>query len=83
MNQIFHKYPLQEIRAVKAHRDYLNKTTHLYLFVRHQFKCGLLNELKRDLHAAYKHYGQAYRVVQLDFTLEINLFFCMIFHRPS
>ena len=51
----------QEIRAVKAHRDYLNKTTHLYLFVRHQFKCGLLNELKRDLHAAYKHYGQAYR----------------------
>ena len=46
---------------MKAHRDYLNKTTHLYLFVRHQFKCGLLNELKRDLHAAYKHYGQAYR----------------------
>ena len=39
-------------------RDYLNKTTHLYLFVRHQFKIGFLNELKRDVHTAYKHYAQ-------------------------
>ena len=39
-------------------RDYLNKTTHLYLFVRHQFKIGFLNELKRDVHTAYKHYTQ-------------------------
>ena len=28
--------------------------------MRHQFKAGFLNELKRDFHAAYKSYGQAY-----------------------
>ena len=54
---------LQEIRNVKSHRDFLNKTTHLYLFVRHQFKAGFLNELKRDPHAAYKHYQQAYNLL--------------------
>ncbi len=53
----------QEIRSIKSHRDYLNKTTHLYLFVRHQFKIGFLNELKKDYHAAYKHYGQAYSLL--------------------
>ena len=48
---------------MKSHRDFLNKTTHLYLFVRHQFKSGFLNELKRDPHAAYKHYQQAYNLL--------------------
>ena len=32
-------------------------------FVRHQFKSGFLNELKRDPHAAYKHYQQAYNLL--------------------
>ena len=58
---------------MKAHRDYLNKTTHLYLFVRHQFKCGLLNELKRDLHAAYKHYGQAYSLLMEVRATDTNI----------
>ncbi len=61
--ELAQNYYHQEIRAVKSHRDYLNKTTHLYLFVRHQFKVGFLNELKRDFHAAYKHYGQAYSLL--------------------
>lgn len=47
-----------EARIVKNHRDHLNKTTHQYLFVRHQFKMGFLNELKQDQHTAHK----------LDFT---------------
>ncbi|XP_023290786.1 trafficking protein particle complex subunit 11 isoform X2 [Orussus abietinus] len=49
-----------EYHVVKAHRDQLNKTTHQYLFVRHQFKMGFLNELRQDQHIAYKHYSQAY-----------------------
>ena len=36
--ELAQNYYHQEIRGVKAHRDFLNKTTHLYLFVRHQFK---------------------------------------------
>lgn len=43
-----------EVRNIKSHRDHLNKTTHQYLFIRHQFKMGFLNELKQDLHAAHK-----------------------------
>ena len=62
-HELAQNYYHQEIRTVKAHRDHLNKTTHLYLFVRHQFKAGFLNELKRDFHAAYKHYGQAYSLL--------------------
>lgn len=43
-----------EARNIKSHREYLNKTTHLYLFVRHQFKMAFLNELKQDMHTAHK-----------------------------
>ncbi|XP_049939900.1 trafficking protein particle complex subunit 11 isoform X1 [Schistocerca serialis cubense] len=53
-------YYHHEARNVKGHREQLNKTTHQYLFVRHQFKVGFLNELKQDNHTAQKHYSQAY-----------------------
>ncbi|XP_062584990.1 trafficking protein particle complex subunit 11-like [Saccostrea cucullata] len=49
-----------EARKVKSHRDFLNKTTHQLLFVRHQFKIAFFNELKQDSHTALKHYKQAY-----------------------
>ncbi|CAB3373976.1 Hypothetical predicted protein [Cloeon dipterum] len=67
----------QKVRTVRGHRDHLNKTTHQYLFVRHQFKMGFLNELKHDATAASKHYAQAYshlldvRVVDTN-TLEVK-----------
>lgn len=41
-------YYQQEIRHIKSHREFLNKTTHQYLFVRHQFKMAFLSELKQD-----------------------------------
>ncbi|KAI4461549.1 hypothetical protein MML48_5g00016715 [Holotrichia oblita] len=44
-----------EARNIKSHREHLNKTTHQYLFVRHQFKMGFLNELKQDIHTAHKY----------------------------
>lgn len=69
--ELAQNYYHQEIRGVKSHRDYLNKTTHLYLFVRHQFKAGFLNELKRDFHSAYKHYGQAYSLL-----MEVRTYVC-------
>uniref|UniRef100_A0A1Y1MLA7 Trafficking protein particle complex subunit 11 n=1 Tax=Photinus pyralis TaxID=7054 RepID=A0A1Y1MLA7_PHOPY len=49
-----------EAKNVKSHREHLSKTTHQYLFVRHQFKMGFLNELQQDNHTAHKHYTHAY-----------------------
>ena len=71
--ELAQNYYHQEIRGVKGHRDYLNKTTHLYLFVRHQFKAGFLNELKRDIHSAYKHYGQAYSLLMEVRATDTNI----------
>jgi len=71
--ELAQNYYHQEIRGIKAHRDFLNKTTHLYLFVRHQFKIGFLNELKRDLHTAYKHYMQAYNLLMEVRATDTNI----------
>ena len=71
--ELAQNYYHQEIRQVKSHREKLNKTTHLYLFVRHQFKAGLLNELKRDLHSAYKHYGQAHSLLMEVRATDTNI----------
>lgn len=49
-----------EIKGVRGHRDFLNKTNHSLLFVRHQFKLGFLNELRNDPQTAIKHYAQSY-----------------------
>lgn len=53
-------YYYVEARNIKSHREHLNKNTHQYLFVRHQFKMGFLNELRQDNHTAHKHYTHAY-----------------------
>ncbi|XP_064613188.1 trafficking protein particle complex subunit 11-like [Liolophura sinensis] len=53
-------YYHSEARKVKAHKDFLNKTNHQLLFVRHQFKVAFFSELKQDTHTAIKHYKQAY-----------------------
>lgn len=53
-------YYTNEIKTIKSHRDHLNKATHQYLFVRHQFKMGFLSEMKQDYHTAHKHYTNAY-----------------------
>ena len=72
-----------ETKNIKIHRDHLNKTTHHYLFVRHQFKMGFLNELKQDRQAASTHYLQAYshllelRIVDTN-ILEIKIVAGMI-----
>ncbi|KAJ8983242.1 hypothetical protein NQ317_011651 [Molorchus minor] len=49
-----------EAKHVKSHKEHLNKNSHQYLFVRHQFKMGFLYELKQDIHTAHKHYAVAY-----------------------
>ncbi|XP_017779460.1 PREDICTED: trafficking protein particle complex subunit 11 [Nicrophorus vespilloides] len=59
-NDLAQNYYHTEIRNVKSHREHLQKQTHQYLFVRHQFKMGFLSELKQDLHGAHKHYTHAY-----------------------
>lgn len=53
-------YYRQEVRNIKMHRDHLNKTTHQYLFVRHQFKMAFLSELIQDYHAAHKYVSFKY-----------------------
>lgn len=47
-------------KNVKLHKDHLNKNTHQYLFVRHQFKMAFFNELKQDIQSAHKHYSLSY-----------------------
>ncbi|XP_022103870.1 trafficking protein particle complex subunit 11-like [Acanthaster planci] len=49
-----------EARRVKAHREFLNRTTHQLLFVRHAFKFAFFSELKQDTHGALKQYKAAY-----------------------
>ncbi|CAH0554376.1 unnamed protein product [Brassicogethes aeneus] len=47
-------------KNVKSHKEHLNKNTHQFLLVRHQFKMGFLHEMKQDIHIAHKHYTYAY-----------------------
>lgn len=58
--ELSQNYYHNEARKVKAHKDFLNKTTHQLLFVRHQFKIAFFNELKQDSHTSLKHYKLAY-----------------------
>ncbi|XP_066143332.1 trafficking protein particle complex subunit 11 [Euwallacea fornicatus] len=55
-----HNYYYNCIKNVKMHKEYLNKSSHQNLYVRHQFKMAFLNELKQDMHASHKHYLSAY-----------------------
>ncbi len=48
---------------VRFFQDSLNKNGHHLLMVRHQFKIGYFNEMKNDLHAAYKAYFSAYSLL--------------------
>jgi len=47
-----------EARRVKAHKEFLNKTTHQLLFPRHEFKIAFFNELMQDGSSALRHYRQ-------------------------
>ncbi|GBP31945.1 Trafficking protein particle complex subunit 11 [Eumeta japonica] len=70
---IAQNYYHHETKNIKQHRDHLNKTTHQYLFVRHQFKLGFLNELKQDLSMAHKHYLHAYNNLLETRTVDTNV----------
>lgn len=70
---IAQNYYHHETKNIKQHRDHLNKTTHQYLFVRHQFKLGFLNELKQDLGTAHKHYLHAYNNLLDTRTVDTNV----------
>lgn len=70
---IAQNYYHHETKNIKQHRDHLNKTTHQYLFVRHQFKLGYLNELKQDLSTAHKHYMHAYTNLLETRTVDTNM----------
>ncbi|KAL7858534.1 hypothetical protein AOLI_G00186360 [Acnodon oligacanthus] len=66
-------YYYNEIRRVKSHKEFLNKTTHQLLFVRHQFKTGFFSELKQDTQNALKHYRTAYSLVHELRAHETNM----------
>ncbi|XP_026463491.1 trafficking protein particle complex subunit 11-like, partial [Ctenocephalides felis] len=46
-------------RVIRSHKDQLT-TAHQGLKTRHQFKLGVLSELRQDPNIAHKHYTQAY-----------------------
>ncbi|KAH0616126.1 hypothetical protein JD844_027010 [Phrynosoma platyrhinos] len=66
-------YYYTEIRRVKSHKEYLNKTTHQLLFVRHQFKIAFFSELKQDTQNALKNYRTAYNLVHELRAHETNM----------
>ncbi|XP_012988959.2 trafficking protein particle complex subunit 11 [Esox lucius] len=66
-------YYYTEIRRVKSHKEFLNKTTHQLLFVRHQFKIAFFSELKQDTQNALKYYRTAYSLVHELRTHETNM----------
>lgn len=70
---IAQNYYHHETKNIKQHKDHLNKTTHQYLFVRHQFKLGFLNELKQDLSTAHKHYINSYNNMLETRTVDTNI----------
>ncbi|CAG9862520.1 unnamed protein product [Phyllotreta striolata] len=53
-------YYQNEAKHIKSHKEHLNKNSHQYLFVRHQFKIAFLSEMRQDNHTAHKHYTNAY-----------------------
>ncbi|KAM8907986.1 trafficking protein particle complex subunit 11 isoform 1-T1 [Spinachia spinachia] len=66
-------YYYTEIRRVKSHKEFLNKTTHQLLFVRHQFKIAFFSELKQDTQNALKYYRTAYSLVYELRAYETNM----------
>jgi len=62
--ELAQSYYHTECRQIKAHKEFLNKTTHQLLFPRHQFKIAFLSELMQDPRSALKHYSQAYSLIQ-------------------
>ncbi|XP_030002129.1 trafficking protein particle complex subunit 11 [Sphaeramia orbicularis] len=66
-------YYYTEIRRVKSHKEFLNKTTHQLLFVRHQFKIAFFSELKQDTQNALKYYKTAYSLVHELRAHETNM----------
>ncbi|XP_068181246.1 trafficking protein particle complex subunit 11 [Antennarius striatus] len=66
-------YYYTEIRRVKSHKEFLNKTTHQLLFVRHQFKIAFFSELKQDTQNALKYYRTAYGLIHELRAHETNM----------
>ncbi|XP_068596218.1 trafficking protein particle complex subunit 11 [Brachionichthys hirsutus] len=66
-------YYYTEIRRVKSHKEFLNKTTHQLLFVRHQFKIAFFSELKQDTQNALKYYRTAYSLIHELRAHETNM----------
>ncbi|MBN3301762.1 TPC11 protein, partial [Amia calva] len=66
-------YYYTEIRKVKSHKEFLNKTTHQLLFVRHQFKIAFFSELKQDTQNALKYYRTAYNLIHELRAHETNM----------
>uniref|UniRef100_A0A8C5QED5 Trafficking protein particle complex subunit 11 n=1 Tax=Leptobrachium leishanense TaxID=445787 RepID=A0A8C5QED5_9ANUR len=66
-------YYYTEIRRVKSHKEFLNKTTHQLLFVRHQFKIAFFSELKQDTQNSLKNYRTAYNLVHELRSHETNM----------
>ncbi|KAL1490737.1 hypothetical protein ABEB36_013385 [Hypothenemus hampei] len=74
-----HNYYSSCVKNVKMHKEYLDKSSHQNLFVRHEFKMGFLNELKQDMHSAYKHYTWAYKnLLDIQMTAVNSLELCTV-----
>ncbi|XP_046841121.1 trafficking protein particle complex subunit 11-like [Xenia sp. Carnegie-2017] len=62
-----------EAKRVKSHKEFLTKSHHQQLLVRHQFKIAFFSEIRQDTHSALKHYRQAYSLLTEIKQNEINI----------
>ncbi|XP_044015517.1 trafficking protein particle complex subunit 11 isoform X2 [Aphidius gifuensis] len=67
-------YYHHEYRIVKNHRDQLNKNSHQYIIIRHQYKMAFYNELKNDKSISLRHYQQCYKDLNDIRIIDTNIY---------
>lgn len=67
-------YYLAQAKSVKAHKDQLNKSSQLYLSIRHEFKLAFFNEIRLINNTALGHYKNAYASLMEIRPSPLNLF---------
>ena len=73
LHELSQNYYHLEIKNVRSHKDALNKSSHMFLMIRHMFKVGYLNEMKNDLHSAQKAYQTSYTLIMESKFNDFNI----------
>lgn len=67
-------YYVAQTKSVKSHKEQLNKSTQIYLYIRHEFKLGFFHEIRQIYNTALGHYKNAYVSLMEIRTNPLNIF---------